>query len=90
MDTTTKIPGNRAVPYMHEEMLEASNNMIVKQVRGKSDRNNMLKMTEAEKSILNAIVEVEKIGAHVELTNTVCLLMDAKHKLSDYLDDKFK
>jgi len=43
-------------------------------------------MSPAEKAIQEAIWEVEKLPADVELTNAVILLQDAKNKVSDFLD----
>jgi len=42
--------------------------------------------TVAELSIYNAIIEVEKIGADVALTDIVILLNQAKEKLADYIE----
>lgn len=46
--------------------------------------------TPAEKSIYDAIQEVEKAGADVKLTEAVILLGKAKDLVSDYVDSKCK
>jgi hypothetical protein len=42
--------------------------------------------TAAELAIFNAIQEVEKIGADPILTDIELMLIEAKNKLSDYID----
>ena len=42
--------------------------------------------TPAEAAIRNALIEVEKIGAHVWLTKAVTLLGEAQEKVADYLE----
>lgn len=49
-------------------------------------RNRLDLMTEAERSIHNAVMEVEKIGADIKLTEAIIHLQDAKKLVSDYLD----
>jgi hypothetical protein len=49
-------------------------------------RNRLDLMHPAEKAIQDAIWEIEKVGADIELTNAQILLSQAKDKLSDYLD----
>lgn len=49
-------------------------------------RHNLETQTQAEKAIGKAIEEVENIGAHTELTETVVILLKAKEVLSDYID----
>lgn len=49
-------------------------------------RIDILRMTPAELAIRNAVIEVEKIGAHPLLTDAVVLLEDAKRKVGDYVD----
>ena len=44
--------------------------------------------TPAEKSIYDAIQEVEKVGADVRLTEVVILLGKAKNLLADYIDEQ--
>lgn len=53
-------------------------------------RNRFDLFTPAEKSIYDAIQEVEKIGADPKLTDIVVMLSKAKDLLSDYVDDKLK
>jgi hypothetical protein len=43
-------------------------------------------MTPAEIAIRNAILEVEKVGADIRLTDAVCLLEKAKNKVADFVD----
>lgn len=49
-------------------------------------RNDLSLMTPAEKAIHDAIVEVEKVGAHPTLTDIVLKLSNAKDELSDYIE----
>lgn len=42
----------------------------------------------AEQAITNAIVEVEKMGADILLTDAILLLQQAKNKVSDFIDYK--
>ena len=42
----------------------------------------------AEKAIRDAILEVEKAGAHPDLTEAVILLLKAGNKVADFVDDK--
>ena len=51
-----------------------------------SRRNRLDLMTPAEKAILNAIDEVEKVGVHPRLTDVVIQLTNAKDNLSDFID----
>ncbi|MES2379729.1 MAG: hypothetical protein V4538_01720 [Bacteroidota bacterium] len=44
-------------------------------------------LTTPEKAIYNAVMEVEKIGADVRLTNAVNLLQQAKELVADFVDD---
>ena len=43
-------------------------------------------MTPAEVAIRNAVIEVEKVGAHPDLTAIVTGLGDLQDKLADYID----
>ena len=45
-------------------------------------------MTPAELAILNAMGEVEKVGADVLLTEAVILLSHAQDKVADYVDSR--
>lgn len=49
-------------------------------------RNDTLTMVPAELAIRDAILAVEAIGAHTDLTDAVILLLSAKDKVSDYID----
>lgn len=49
-------------------------------------RNNTETMKPAELKILEAIEEVEKMGADERLSKTQILLIDAKNMLGDYID----
>lgn len=49
-------------------------------------RNYVPDWCEAEKSIYNAMQEVEKMGADVRLTNAIIKLSEAKDFVSDYID----
>jgi hypothetical protein len=49
-------------------------------------RNCVDKLSPAELAIRNAILEVEKVGADVRLTDAVVLLQAAKDSVSDYID----
>lgn len=49
-------------------------------------RNDLNKNTSAELAIRDAIVEVEKLGADVRLTDIVVQLSETKEKLSDFID----
>lgn len=51
-------------------------------------RNNLAKNLPAEKLIYTTIVEVERLGAHEELTAVVEKLSEAKELLADYLDER--
>lgn len=42
----------------------------------------------AEKAISDAIREVERAGAHPDLTGAVTLLLLARDKVADFVDDK--
>jgi cell fate (sporulation/competence/biofilm development) regulator YlbF (YheA/YmcA/DUF963 family) len=44
-------------------------------------------MTPAEKAIYDAGQEIEKLGADVRLTEAVVLLMEARNKVADFIDD---
>lgn len=44
------------------------------------------KMTPAELAIRNAVLEVEKMGADVRLTNIVNILLNAQTLTADYVD----
>lgn len=50
-------------------------------------RNMINEMTPAELSIRNAVLEVEKIGADVKLTEAIVLLTKARELVADYVDD---
>lgn len=91
MNTTTKMPGNKAVPYLHDEMLEASNNMQVTNLSAKPPegfprRACLWLLTKEERAIYDIVSEVEKLGAHPLLTDVVVLLGQAKDKLSDWIE----
>ncbi|HCR72171.1 MAG TPA: hypothetical protein DIW23_12055 [Anaerolineae bacterium] len=43
-------------------------------------------MTKEEKELFNIVGEIEKLGAHPLLTDCVVLLIDARRKLSDWVD----
>lgn len=49
-------------------------------------RNYIDQMTSGELAIRDAIIAVEKVGAHPLLTDAVVLLGQAKDKVSDYID----
>lgn len=49
-------------------------------------RNDLSRMTEAEKAIYNAILEVEKLPADERLTEAVILLAKAKIAVGAYVD----
>jgi ABC-type taurine transport system ATPase subunit len=49
-------------------------------------RNNMQVWTPAELAIHNAMQQVEKMDAHVLLTDAVVLLNQAKEKVADFID----
>jgi hypothetical protein len=49
-------------------------------------RSNLQYMTKEELAIMEAIDVVEAVGSHELLTQCAHLLMDAKIKLSDYVD----
>lgn len=51
-------------------------------------RNRLDKNTPAELAIRNAMLEVEKAGAHPLLTDAVILLGQAKDKVADFVDGK--
>ncbi|HXP48482.1 MAG TPA: hypothetical protein VN922_00935 [Bacteroidia bacterium] len=51
-------------------------------------RNQTDKNEPAELAIRNAMTEVEKVGADVELTEVGMLLESAFNKLADYIDAK--
>lgn len=42
--------------------------------------------TPAEAAIRNALIEVEKVGADVRLTDAVNLLSEAQNAVADYVD----
>ncbi len=44
-------------------------------------------MTPAETAIHIAMIEVEKAGADVRLTDAIVLLQQAREKVSDYIDE---
>jgi hypothetical protein len=44
------------------------------------------RMTEAELAIRQAVIEVEKVGADVRLTDAVILLSAAQTRVADYVD----
>lgn len=47
-------------------------------------------MTSAELKIYEAVQEVEKMGAAVNLTEAVKLLTEARLKVADYVDEQLK
>ena len=49
-------------------------------------RNRLDLNTPAEKSIYDAMQEVEKLGADVRLTNAVNLLVQARNLVADFVD----
>jgi hypothetical protein len=49
-------------------------------------RSRIDRMTSAELAIRNAMLEVEEVGAHVLLTDAVCLLEQAQRKVADFVD----
>jgi len=49
-------------------------------------RNDLSLNSTAELAIYNAINEVEKLGADVQLTKVVMLLSEAKNVLGDFID----
>lgn len=49
-------------------------------------RSQIQKLTPAELKIRNLVWEIEELGAHPLLTDTVCLLQDARNKLADWID----
>jgi len=49
-------------------------------------RNDILRMTAAEKAIHHAMIDVENLGAHPLLTDAVVLLEQARNKVADYID----
>lgn len=50
-------------------------------------RNRIDLMTAAELAIRNAVIEVEKVGADIKLTEAVMLLTQAQDKVADYVDE---
>jgi hypothetical protein len=53
-------------------------------------RNRLDLNTPAELAITHAIIELERAGAHPELTEVVNILHEAKTKLSDYVDPQIQ
>ena len=53
-------------------------------------RNRLDLNTLAEKSILNAIQEVEKVGSSSKLTDIVVMLIKTKDLLSDYIEEELE
>lgn len=51
-------------------------------------QNDISKFTSAETAIYNALIEVEKMGAHPKLTDSVVKLSSALDDLQDYLYPK--
>jgi hypothetical protein len=51
-------------------------------------RNRLDLNTPAELAIVNAMYEVEKLGADVKLTEAIILLQKAKDLIADYVDEK--
>ena len=49
-------------------------------------RCDVLRMTPAELAILNAMIEVEKVGADERLTTAVTLLEKARNSVADFVD----
>jgi hypothetical protein len=45
-------------------------------------------MTPAEKSIYDACLEVEKVGADERLTKAVVMLSEARNLVADYVDEQ--
>lgn len=45
-------------------------------------------MTAAEKAIYDAMAEVERVGAHIWLTDAITLLSQARERVADYVDDQ--
>jgi hypothetical protein len=54
----------------------------------KTRRLNYSQMTEAERAIHQALKEVNKLEANELLTNAELKLLEAKHLVSDFVDDK--
>lgn len=52
-------------------------------------RHKLWLMTPEELAIFNLIGEVEKLGAHPLLTDTVVKLQEAREKLADWIDGKY-
>lgn len=55
-----------------------------------SRRHRLDLFTPAELAIHNAMLEVEKAGASIELTNAVIKLMEARNLVADHVDAKLK
>jgi len=53
-------------------------------------RNKLYECTPSELAISKAIEEVEKIGAHVKLTEVIIKLIEARELVSDFTDDTLK
>jgi hypothetical protein len=54
-----------------------------------TNRRNVIPLMEpAEKIILDAMYEVEKLPPDVKLTDAIILLKQAKDKVSDYIDER--
>lgn len=47
-------------------------------------------LTPTEKSVYDAMQEVEQLGADVRLTDAVVLLSQAREKLADYFDEQLR
>lgn len=60
----------------------------MKLVNGIPRRNRIDLLTPAEKSIYDAMQEVEEIGADIKLTDAVTLLQQARDKVADYIEEK--
>lgn len=51
-------------------------------------RNDLSQMQPAEKAIIDAMEEVEKLPADERLTNAIIKLQEAKNLVSDFIDGK--
>jgi hypothetical protein len=62
----------------------------MKKVNGIPRRIQLDHCTSAELAIVNAVNEVEKLGADVLLTDAVVLLQQARDKVADFVDAQDK
>lgn len=69
---------------LKQELSKASSN--VKSSNEPPRRINLQTMHEAEKAILNAMQEVEKVGASTGLTNAIVRLQEARNLVGDFID----